>query len=143
MSAERLKSYIDRIERLRAEKRTIAEDERDLFTEAKSSGYDTKALRRVLQRRAMDPSERQTLDDLVDAYEVALGVKAEAARMVAQGATVREAAKATGLSVGSVSAAARVQKTRIIEQPTVQKTQEIEQADMPPMPDFLDKRASA
>lgn len=101
-AADRLKSLVERIEKLREEKKLLTSDERDLFTEAKSAGFDGKALRKVLQRRAMDDSERESLDQIVDLYEHALGAKAVAAQMVASGASVREAAQATGLKRSTV-----------------------------------------
>lgn len=107
-----LTSLVSRIERNREEKRALTEHERDIFTEAKSAGYDCKALRRVLQRRAMGDAAVAELDGLVDAYEAALGGKAVAAEELARGASVRQAAKKAGISVG----AAHVQKTKIREQ---------------------------
>ena len=68
-SAEAVKSYLDRIERLEEEKSGLADDIRDVFAEAKSNGFDTKALRVVIRRRKMDAAKRQELDSMVELYE--------------------------------------------------------------------------
>jgi len=115
MSDPRLKSIVERIENLREEKRALTADERDIFSEAKGHGYDGKALREVLKRRAMDESARDEWDSLIDLYEIALGAKKLATDALQAGSSIREAAKASGLSTGSVAALASVQKTKISE----------------------------
>lgn len=110
--AEILTSLVRRIEAVREEKKLLSGSERDLFAEAKGKNIDGKALRRVLQRRAMDDADREAFDDLVDQYEQALAGKAVAAAALKAGATVREAATKGGISVG----AAHAQKTKISEQ---------------------------
>lgn len=117
IAAVRLKSFVERIERLREEKAAITADERDIFSEAKGVGFDTKAMRKVLQRRAMDPSALDELDSLIELYEGALGGKGVAAEALRTGATIREAAKAGGVSVGAAATLSRVQKTQEIERP--------------------------
>lgn len=99
--AEILASIVKRIEAVRDEKKLLSGSERDLFAEAKDKHIDGKALRRVLQRRAMDDADREAFDDLVDQYEQALAGKAVAAAALKAGATVREAAKAGGVSVST------------------------------------------
>ena len=64
-----LHSFIERIERLQEDKKNVTEDIRDVFTEAKGSGFDVQVLRVVLRRRAMDKDKRDELDSLVDLYE--------------------------------------------------------------------------
>lgn len=96
-----LRSIVSRIERIREEKKALTADERDIFTEAKSSGLDGKALRKVLQRRAMGDAAVAELDAIVDAYEAALGGKLVAAEALKAGASVRQAAKAAGVSVST------------------------------------------
>ena len=66
---QKLKNYIERIERLEEEKSSIAEDIKDIFTVAKAEGYDTKAMRQVIRLRRKDKEER---DDELSALEVYL-----------------------------------------------------------------------
>jgi uncharacterized protein (UPF0335 family) len=74
IAADRLKSFVERIERLNEEKATIGGDIREVFAEAKSAGYDTKMLRQVIRRRAMDSADRQEQDELLAVYARALNV---------------------------------------------------------------------
>lgn len=64
-----LLSFIERIERLAEEKQGIAEDMKEVFGEAKSMGFDTKTMRKVLSRRKLDGATRQEMDALMDLYE--------------------------------------------------------------------------
>ena len=107
MSDARLKSYVDRIERLREERKGLLDDERDIFTEVKSAGFDTKALRRVLQRRAEDPAKLSELDAMIEVYEAALAGKNRTVEAIRGGASIRAAAKAGGVSVGTAAALAK------------------------------------
>lgn len=104
-----LKSIVSRIERIREEKKALTGDEREVFSEAKSDGYDVKVLRRVLQRRAAGGAACDEFDTLVAMYENELGGKAIARDAIKAGATVREAAKKAGISVG----AAQAQRSKI------------------------------
>ncbi|WP_259780565.1 DUF2312 domain-containing protein [Aestuariispira ectoiniformans] len=72
-AGQRLRSFIERIERLEEEKKAIADDIKEVFAEAKGEGYDVKALRAVLKYRKQDPAERSELEALVDTYLSALG----------------------------------------------------------------------
>ena len=74
IAAEQLRSIIERIERLEEEKANIASDIKDIYTEAKSNGFDTKALRRVVALRKLDRAEREEADAILDAYLAALGM---------------------------------------------------------------------
>nr|MCU0790141.1 DUF2312 domain-containing protein [Nitratireductor sp.] len=56
---EQLKAIVERIERLEEEKKSISDDIRDVFAEAKANGFDTKVLRQVIRIRKQDLSERQ------------------------------------------------------------------------------------
>lgn len=105
--AEILASLVKRIETVREEKKLLAGSERDLFAEAKGKNIDGKALRRVLQRRAMDDADREAFDDLVDQYEQALGSKAVVRAAVRSGASVREAAAIAKVTHGVAERAAR------------------------------------
>jgi uncharacterized protein (UPF0335 family) len=68
----RLKSFVERVIRIRAEKKALGEDERDIYTEAKSVGFDTKILRKVVARAEKDRSKVIEEDQLIETYEHAL-----------------------------------------------------------------------
>ncbi len=68
-----LKAFVDRIERLHEERKGLSDDIADIYKEAKGNGFDTKALKIVIQRRAKDPHEVSELEALVETYEAALG----------------------------------------------------------------------
>ena len=72
-AAERLQSFIERIERLEEEKKNLTADIREVYAEAKSSGFDTKTMRKVVAVRKLDESERQEQEALFDTYMRALG----------------------------------------------------------------------
>ena len=74
VSAERLRSLIERIERLEEEKKTIADDIKDVYGEAKGTGFDTKILRKVIQIRKQDKDERMEQEAILDTYLQALGM---------------------------------------------------------------------
>jgi uncharacterized protein (UPF0335 family) len=74
IAAERLKSFVDRIERLEAEKKGIQEDMKDIFLEAKGTGFDVKILREILKIRKQDEQERREKKELVELYALALGM---------------------------------------------------------------------
>lgn len=69
MSGQQLLSIVERIERQHEAKREIEEDTREIYAEAKANGYDTKAIRELVKRRAKDPSERSEFEAIVDLYE--------------------------------------------------------------------------
>lgn len=69
MSGQALLSAVERIERLHEEKKNIEEDIREIYAEVAANGYDKKALREVVRRRAKDPSERNEFEAIVDLYE--------------------------------------------------------------------------
>lgn len=70
----RLILLLERIERLREEKKGIADDEKDVFAEGKALGYDTKLMRAMLNLRKMNPDDRAELDALLDTYRAAIGL---------------------------------------------------------------------
>jgi len=74
VAAERLKSFIERIERLEEEKAALAADIREVYSEAKGSGFDTKIMRQIVRLRKMDESDRQEQETLLDVYKQALGL---------------------------------------------------------------------
>jgi len=75
VARDQLRSFIERIERLESEKKTIAEDIRDVFGEAKSQGFDTKIMRKVLALRKKDDQERMEEELILDRYLIALGMQ--------------------------------------------------------------------
>lgn len=78
LSAEHLKQYIERVERLEEEKRTIAEDIKEVYAEAKGNGFDTKTMREIIKLRKLEDNERDELEHILDIYKRALGMISEA-----------------------------------------------------------------
>jgi uncharacterized protein (UPF0335 family) len=74
LDAGRLRSFVERIERLEEEKRALADDVKDVFAEAKSAGYDVKVMRQVIKLRKMDSAKYEELEALLDIYKAALGM---------------------------------------------------------------------
>lgn len=72
-----LRSFIERIERLEAEKKTVTTDISEVFAEAKGNGFDTKAMREVLKIRKQDPQELEAQEHILDTYKMALGMLPE------------------------------------------------------------------
>lgn len=72
-SAE-LRQFIERIERLEEEKQTIADDIKDVISEAKGRGYDAKAIRTIVRLRKKDANERAEEESILQAYMAALGM---------------------------------------------------------------------
>ncbi|MBN8987450.1 MAG: DUF2312 domain-containing protein [Rhizobiales bacterium] len=69
-----LKALVERIERLLEEKKTISDDIRDVFGEAKGNGFDVRALRTIIKRRAQDAGELEAQDAILETYMQALGM---------------------------------------------------------------------
>lgn len=67
---DHLKSFVERIERLLEEKKTISDDVRDVYAEAGSSGFDVKALRAVIRLRAQDAQQRQERELILETYKI-------------------------------------------------------------------------
>ncbi len=74
IAADHLRSFVERIERLEEERAAIAADIRDIYAEAKSTGFDTKVMRQVVRLRKMEQADRQELEALLDLYLHALGM---------------------------------------------------------------------
>lgn len=70
---DQLRSIIERIERLEEEKKQTGEDIKGVYQEAKSNGFDTKALRDVVRLRKLDPNTRQSHQSILETYLAALG----------------------------------------------------------------------
>lgn len=70
---DQLRTIIERIERLEEEKKTISDDIKDVYLEARANGFDTKALRKVVSLRKQDQNERMEQEAILEAYLIALG----------------------------------------------------------------------
>ncbi len=77
ITADQLKSYIERLERLEEEKKNIAEDIKEVFAEAKGNGFDTKTMKVILKLRKIEPDDLQEQEYLLDTYKRALGMLPE------------------------------------------------------------------
>ena len=74
VSAQQLLQFIERIERLEEEKRAFADDIKDVFAEAKSTGFDVKTMRAIVRLRKMEKHHRDEADALMETYRKALGM---------------------------------------------------------------------
>jgi uncharacterized protein (UPF0335 family) len=75
VAVERLRSFVERIERLEEERAALGADIREVFAEAKGTGFDTKVMRQVIKLRKMEASDRQEQDHLLELYKRALGLE--------------------------------------------------------------------
>ncbi len=74
ISGNRLKSFLERIERLEEEKKGVAEDIRDVYSEAKGTGFDPKIMRRIISLRKTNLEKRREEQELLDLYMAAIGM---------------------------------------------------------------------
>ena len=74
VSAERLRSLIERIERLEEERKALSGDIRDIYAEAKSAGFDVKVLRQLIRVRRQEAADVEEQETLLDVYRRALGM---------------------------------------------------------------------
>ena len=74
VSAEQLRLFIERIERLEEDKKGVADDIKDVYAEAKGTGFDTKTMRAIVRLRKMEAAARQEAEALLDTYKTALGL---------------------------------------------------------------------
>lgn len=74
IAIDRLRSIIERIERLEEEKKALSSDIKDIFSEAKSAGFDTKVIRDIIAQRRQEPAEVEEHESLLDVYRRALGM---------------------------------------------------------------------
>jgi uncharacterized protein (UPF0335 family) len=72
---EHLRSFIERIERLEEEKKALADDIREVYSEAKGTGFDAKVMRQVIRLRKMESADRQEQEAMLDLYLGALGMR--------------------------------------------------------------------
>lgn len=77
-ASSHLRAFVERIERLEEEKKEVAGFIKDVFGEAKAMGFDTKALKKIIALRRMDPDERAEQDAILDTYLAALGMLPDA-----------------------------------------------------------------
>jgi uncharacterized protein (UPF0335 family) len=73
-TSERLKAFIQRVERLEEEKKGIADDIKDVFAEAKGTGFEPKIMKQVIRLRKMAANDRQEQEELLDLYMRELGM---------------------------------------------------------------------
>ncbi len=74
IAADRLRSIVERIERLEEERKALANDIKDIYAEAKSAGFDVKVLRQIISLRKKEPAEVEEQETLLDLYRRALGM---------------------------------------------------------------------
>ncbi|WP_367161257.1 DUF2312 domain-containing protein (plasmid) [Kozakia baliensis] len=74
IAADRLRSIIERIERLEEERKAIAGDIKDIFSEAKGAGFDVRTIKAILKLRRLEPAEIEESETLLDIYKRALGM---------------------------------------------------------------------
>jgi uncharacterized protein (UPF0335 family) len=74
IAADRLRSIVERVERLEEERRGLADNIKDIFAEAKSAGFDVKVVRQIISIRKKEPAEVEEQETLLDLYRRALGM---------------------------------------------------------------------
>lgn len=74
IAADALRQFIERIERLEEEKKTLSDDIKDVYGQAKSQGFDTKIIRQIIRLRKMEDQEREEIEQLIDLYKAAIGM---------------------------------------------------------------------
>ena len=74
IASERLQSFVERLERLEEEKAALSEDIKEVYSEAKSGGFDIKIMRQIVRLRKMNTADRREREELLDLYKNALGM---------------------------------------------------------------------
>ena len=74
IAADRLRSFIERVERLEEEKAALTADIREVFAEAKGVGFDTKIMRQIIRLRRLEQNDRREQDEMLELYKQALGM---------------------------------------------------------------------
>ena len=74
VSAEQLRLFIERIERLEEDRKGVSDDIKDVYSQAKGTGFDAKTMRTIVRLRSMDKGERQEAEALLETYKTALGL---------------------------------------------------------------------
>jgi uncharacterized protein (UPF0335 family) len=75
IAADQLRLLIERVERLEEEKKGIGDDIKDVYLEAKATGYDVKIMRQIIRLRKMAPHDRQEMEAILQTYLAALGME--------------------------------------------------------------------
>lgn len=75
ISSARLKSFIQRIEKLEEDKASVSEDLKEVYSEAKGTGFDTKIIKQIVRIRKIDVEKRREQDELLELYKAALGME--------------------------------------------------------------------
>ena len=75
LAGDRLRTIIERIERLEDEKKALSDDIREVYSEAKGAGFDIKIIRQIVRLRKMDASDRSEMEQVLDVYKRALGME--------------------------------------------------------------------
>jgi uncharacterized protein (UPF0335 family) len=75
IGGQRLMSFIERIERLEEEKAALSEDLKEVYAEAKGVGFDVKVIRKLISLRKMDVEKRREIEELLDLYKSAIGMR--------------------------------------------------------------------
>ena len=74
VAGDRLRSFIERIERLEEEKYNLSEDIKEVYSEAKGTGFDIKIMRQIIRLRKMEAGDRSEMEEILDVYKRALGM---------------------------------------------------------------------
>ena len=75
IAGDRLRTIIERIERLEDEKKALSDDIREVYSEARGAGFDVKVIRQVVRLRKMDATDRSEMEQVLDVYKRALGME--------------------------------------------------------------------
>mgnify|MGYP000320092077 CR=1 FL=1 len=108
VAMDRVKSYVDRLEKMEEERKAIGGDIRDIYLEAKGNGFDVKTLRWLLSERKVDAAERDERDALRAVYANALGMAVDLVEV--NGLSLRQASKRTGIPKSNIHRALAVPK---------------------------------
>ena len=131
MTDAKLKSYVERIDRVMTEMDEARAFIANIIKDAKGDGYIPKTLRKVATRYHADPSKIATEDALLETYEAALGRVGKALRAIADGATWQEASKAHDVPRATMARAVAVSKQReVIPTPHDPITGEVTEVDV-------------
>ena len=74
IARDQLRAFIERVERLEEEKKAVTDDIKEVYSEAKGSGFDTKVMREIVKRRKEDRNQRAEYEAILDLYMHALGM---------------------------------------------------------------------
>ena len=146
INADRLRAFIERIERLEDERKSIGADIKDVYSEAKGVGYDVGTMRKVVRLRGMDAADRAEQEALLDTYMHALGMVDRIQARRHAGQSIREIEEAEGVPRSTVHRVSQKAKGKTGSEemghpkPDVISPPEVESLEMPPIPSFLDRR---